>query len=292
MLNALILAAALTSVQDRIQSFPIKHLAVDAAYARVKDAPTKITGLRRVAYDPTSHSILVQGTPEAIREFGELMQTIDVESNAVFVAIKNVSAQYLHDLLTTSMSSPSGQGSWIPAGVTLFVDARTNRIVVDGPASGVKEMELLIPQFDVKPLSVDLEVHGMVLGIGRAIDTKSSVVNNSSWSYTDESSKTALKVVPRVNGDGTILLVLTGESMGSTIKLFLRTNSAQTLYLRIGGPGTEEVNVSHFQFEKPIDEAAFLKGAPMSSLDPKFAGDDAQGAMGELRLIVRASVKK
>jgi hypothetical protein len=275
-----------------VQSFPIKHLTVDVAYARVKDAPSKIAGLRRLTYDPTSHSILVQGTPDAIKEFDVLMQTIDVESNAVSVAIKNVSAQYLHDLLTTSMSSPSGQGNWIPAGVTLFVDARTNRIVVDGPVSGVKEMELLIPQFDVKPLSVELEVRGMVLGIDRAIDTKSSVVNNSSWSYTDESSKTVLKVVPRINGDGTILLVMAGEAMGSPIKQFLRTNSAQTLYLRIGGPGTEEVNVSHFQFERPIDEEAFLTGAPMSSLDPKFAGDDAQGAMGELRLIVRASVKK
>jgi type II secretory pathway component GspD/PulD (secretin) len=252
-------------------------------------------GISRIALDPTDNSIIAKGTPEALKELRRIIGEWDVPMSTQSIAIKNVAAQYLYDLLTLSgkFSSGTGDKGFLPEGVKIEVDLKTNSIVLSGPDEDVREMAMLVPQFDVRPRQLTLEVKGAIPSMGRTISSTGQVVNNSTWTYVDESADTKLLIRPLVNGDGSITLSITGTVMGARVQSACRLTADQTYYLRTDsffGEAKSPMFVNNFYRTERIDEDAFLRGAPMASLDPDLSGDTTRILDGELRLIVRAAV--
>ena len=223
------------------------------------------------------------------------LQDRDVPQVTRVVPVKHVSAQYLYELITMTgrfADETAGRG-FVPDGVKLVADARTNSIVAAGPDDSVREIELLIQQMDVPPRPLTIEVKGTIPSLSRTIATKSEVVNNSALTVDDGSSDTSLTIRPRVNGDGSVTVSVKGTVYGSTCSFVHRLKSSETYYVRIVppglSPGTPQV-VSYFVRELAINEDAFLSGEPLSTLLPEFKDDTSRALNGELRLIVRVKV--
>jgi hypothetical protein len=298
MLNALLLFAAATMTgQDRVEKFPIKYLSAEYAYARTKDAPNTIVGLKRVTFDPTDGSLVVQGTPEAIREFGRLLASIDFQSNSQVVPIKNVDAQYLYELLTvTGRFSGERQGAGIlPPNVSLAVDVHANGIVVTGPDAGIREMELLIAQFDIKPVAIGYDIQGSMPLIGQSFESSGKVVNNSSFHYFDERTATSVVVNPRVNGDKTITAFVTAGTLGSEGKVIVRVKPGETVFVRVyPGMGTRGGPTVLAAYGTGSVPAGFLEGTQVPREASMFVRADGPikdaPKSAELRLVLKFSL--
>jgi type II secretory pathway component GspD/PulD (secretin) len=291
MLNALLLLAAVSFGQQSVEKIPIQHVTAESV---VKAVSGRVWGIEQIVVDPTDNSILAKGTKEAIVLLRSLVRGFDQKHDVRSMPLKHLDAQYIHDLMKDSGWSEIDQGvsvGIVPFGLELTVDSRTNSLIVKGPPVAIREFELLLEQFDIPPHNVMLEVQGSIASLGRDITATNEIANGAVWSYSDLSANLKLQVRSSINGDGSVTILLSGSVAGKDIKQALRTRSDQTAYVRVDpySLGTDKI-VSYFVRDHRIDEAAYLKGTALSTIDPDLQ-DDNESLKGELRLILRASPK-
>lgn len=157
------------------------------------------------------------------------------------VPVKNVSARYIVELMTLTgqfeREAPSkglttGE-PLVPKGVTVIVSPGRNSITVSGSIAGLREMAMLISQFDVAPRAVALDIKASVPRLNRQFSASTTIYSNSSWSYSNARSGTDIKVTPRVNNDDTITLVFRGGTLGTSAIGAVRVKSGEEVYVWI-----------------------------------------------------------
>lgn len=94
-------------------------------------------------------------------------------------------------------------------------------------------MALLIPQFDVAPRPVTLDIKASVPHLGRQFAASTSVYSNSSWTYSNARSGTSIMVTSRVNNDDTITMIFRGGTLGSSAIGAVRVNAGEEVYVWI-----------------------------------------------------------
>ena len=156
------------------------------------------------------------------------------------IAVKHVSAQYMYDMIMqVGRFEPSDPGDFragtglLPEGIDIAVTDRKNSLTAVGSAAAIRETERIVALFDVLPSTVDIDVIASVPALGRNMRFESTVFNNTTLDYYDQTSETRISVVPRVNGDGTITLLITAGTLGYYVRATARIESGQVIYGQI-----------------------------------------------------------
>lgn len=214
--------------------------------------------------------------------------TLTVQDKAE-IKVEHVSARYIYDLIkipgqydtTTSPRDKESRGL-LPDGVEIAVTEGSNSITAVGSRAGIRELERIIPMFDKKPRSIDIDFIATAPAIGRDFRNESTVFNNTALNYSDRTSDTLFNIVPRINGDGTVTLMVTGGTLGHYVKFVARIQSGQVIYgLLLPQKTTDEKsgeskNVLTFRYTTiAIDPYKFLSSDdPMSQTSDWFFTKD------------------
>ncbi len=311
MLSALLLFAAAVTSQDVVERITVQHTPAYDVFKAITDENAKIkesfAGVKRVTYDPTDNSLIVQGSREGIAELRDFIRKLD-EQNAKpqeptkLIPLKNRSAQYIYEMVTMTgrfKSDIAGTG-WVPKDLTLSVDQRTNSIAAQGSDASIREIELLLMQFDIKSMQVVVEVEASVPLMDRTFSTSGRIANNSSLNYVDDATDTRLKVTPRVNGDKTITFFVTGGALGTNATATFRVASGESTAVRIY-PGQRRNQQSGDMENSILAEYltgqipdGFLKGADLPRHLVMRSVIDGPVALGpkeaELRLVIKVTL--
>ncbi len=153
----------------------------------------------------------------------------------VEIPVKHVSASYIIGLITRTgqFEQEAASKGFVPKGVTIELTPERNSITVSGPFEGVREMAHLIPQFDVAPRAVTLDIKASVPHLSRQFAASTTIYSNSSWTYSNATSGTKIWVKPRVNSDDTITLVFRGGTLGTSAIGAVRIKSGEVVYVWI-----------------------------------------------------------
>lgn len=161
----------------------------------------------------------------------------------VEVPVTKVSASYMYDLFMGQgrfgdppfSRSPRGL---VPVGVTLEITPGKNSLTVRGSLDGTREMAQIISVIDIAPRSIELDIHAYARPLDRAINAKISTANNGTWEYVDPSSDTTIRITPRLNGDGTIVISYDLGTLGFGLHGLVRIRPGGYVYARVY---TEEI---------------------------------------------------
>lgn len=151
--------------------------------------------------------------------------------------VHHVSAQYMYDLIRQDgRFKPDNQlqnKEWrglLPDGVEIAVTDGKNSLTAVGSTKAILETERIVAMFDILPKSISIDVLASVPALGRNMSFESTVFNNTSLDYYEQSSETKISVTPRLNGDDTITLGITGGTLGHYVRLSARIQSGQVIY--------------------------------------------------------------
>ena len=169
--------------------------------------------------------------------------------------VKHVSAAYIAELMTPPSQPQQGAPTkglttgegLLPIGVTLELTPGRNSITVSGPIAGLREIAMLIAQFDVAPRAVTLDIKASVPHLSRQISASTAIYNNSSWTYSETRSGTDIKITPRINNDDTITLAFRGGTLGTSAIGAVRINSGQVVYVWIHPDNVENTDTGNVE---------------------------------------------
>ncbi len=243
MLSALLLFAAAVSLQSRVEKIPIQHTSLESIFEMFTPNgvlnPDLPEGIRSIVCDPTENCIFVSGTEASIAKLKELLVKLDAKQEKKVIPLKFRSAKYVFEMLTQTgrFCDPTSIGSFpngfVPMGVKVALDPETNGIIAMGGNAVIRELELLLEQFDVKSSTVKLEVDGAVQKIDCTFSTVATVQNMSTWTYSSDSSDTKVSIQPRINGDRTITLFIRAGALDTEGTVAARIKSGEALFVRI-----------------------------------------------------------
>lgn len=156
------------------------------------------------------------------------------------IGVKHVSAQYMYDvIMQVGRFEPSdplvdrSKYGLLPEGVEISVTEGSNSLTAVGSTAAIREMERIVALIDVLPSTVDIDVVASAPALGRNMRFESTVFNNSTLDYFEQTSETRISVVPRVNSDGTITLIITAGTLGHYLRATARIESGQVIYGQI-----------------------------------------------------------
>ena len=171
------------------------------------------------------------------------------DQERVEVPVKNVSARYVIDLMTAQgqFAPPdqrkelTGRTGLVPEGATLELSSGSNSITVIGSSENLRETRNIIEVIDVAPIAVTVNIVASVPALGREFKASTTIYNNNRWDFEDRSSDSKLTVIPRVNGDGTVVMMVTCGSLGHYMLTVARIKPGDTLFGRLSaGETTDE----------------------------------------------------
>jgi len=262
MVATLLLLLVANPLQDKVEKIHLKNTLAETVYERVKGVT--IEGLKRVAYDPTDNSFIAQGTPQALARLKELIAEIDNERRTETIGLRNNAASYMVWVLK---GGDSGTDGFIPKGAETAVDKVANGVIVTGTPDQIREIEGLIEQLDVKPPDVKIDFRATLPKLNRLIESGGIVQTNATWSYTDKTSATSIRITPRLNNDGTVVLAFVGGALDTQVISVHKLSPKQILAVRIYPghrfvEGTNQVEPAMVIESKvgEIDATAFLSG--------------------------------
>lgn len=160
----------------------------------------------------------------------------------VEIPVTNVSAGYLLDFVTGQGRIWAGldtQGrSLLPDGVTVRQTIGKNSLTFSGSAEQLKGMEHFVSQIDIAPPSVELDIHVYARPLDRTIEATMTMTQFSTWEYVEDMTETTIRITPRINGDGTIVIGYDLGTMGFGLHGIVRFQAGRYVYARVY---TEEI---------------------------------------------------
>lgn len=175
-------------------------------------------GIDRVIYDPTTNSLIVQGTEEAIRELEDLVAQLDVAPQQVVIQVQFVTtSDSLDEALGIdwlyargSQFAGSRPGSFARASDPIFLNyatgnitARLRTLLTEGGGRTVNAP--IIRTLNNQPAIFSVQTTTTIF-INQIVSTAGGIIIQPQPQPL--SVTTFLAVRPRINGDGTITMTL------------------------------------------------------------------------------------
>lgn len=265
MIGTLLLLIVANPFQDKVEKFKPKNVPAETIYTQIKQM--NLPGIKRIAYDPTDNSFIAQGTIEAIEELRALIEKFDTVLATESASIQHNAASYIAWVLK---GADSGGRGFLPEGVEANVDKATNAVVVKGPPEAVREIVQLIAQLDVKPTELHVSCVARLPILGRSIESTGTVQSGSTWTHSERTSATTIKVMPLLNKDGSVTLIFVGGPLDTSVSFQLSTKPTERTLVyfaprfRFSAGKNEPEPVVLFKSSASQEEAdAFLEGMAM-----------------------------
>ena len=177
-----------------------------------------------------------------------------VKQDSIEVQLKNTSATYIMDFLNRN-----GGREIIPPGVRISLTRGSNSLTVSGAPIMFEDAKKVISLFDVGSQSVDLDVQMGSPFLKGTARSASTVFNANNFELSDRNSETLLKIVPRVNGDDSVTLLVFAQNLGVGSKAAIRLNEGETVHGRLStkmiyDPKTSE-SIPELAFEYVLSDS-------------------------------------
>ncbi|HXH60497.1 MAG TPA: hypothetical protein VNI20_03995 [Fimbriimonadaceae bacterium] len=249
-------------------------------------------GVTQIVFDPTDNSIIVKGTDEAIETLKKEIKLMVSAQTMQKLPVEHMSGKVLYNRFFLNSKA------LVPDGLLLSASNADNTIVAIGSKDKIRQAGQLISQFDKQPRTLSLSLEGSVPKLGRRFSSSSTLANNSTWTYVDDSTDTRIEITPRVNADNTITLIGKAGALGTRVQIAQRVKSGTYAYVILkpekpeGASALTSMVVMTGSAERPSSE--FFGDQPrLNALDligRQVALDVPVPAEAELRFFVRVTL--
>ena len=209
-------------------AIPHKTIKVKDAKGRVK---TQTVSIAKIVPDPGTNRLLVSATPDLMKQIEEMVKKLDdapVIAGVQLFPLKVANATALVEIVRSAFAKRDSKGKTIYT-FSVTADARTNTLIVNGPASEMQGVTKLLEALDVDDGGGGggREVHIVRLAVGDAREV-ASALKKVLLRKTDPRSRTQDDSI-RIEADrsSNSLIIACGPGDWQTIEKILETLAQQ-----------------------------------------------------------------